>query len=168
MMSSMNRSSFLTLSSAIAFAVAGLAFAFPHALLSGKGVTPDPAPVVWVREVGALIFAAGVTTYLCRKAPDSLALRAVLTGNAVLHLTLFPIELIAFTHGVITKLEGVLPNSLLHIALATGFIVTASRVRDAPRELTSAPTPDRSPRTTIAGATNATQANSIQRRPEAR
>lgn len=125
----MNRTSFLTLASLVAFAVAVLALAFPAVLLAGKGVEPAPSVVVWVREVGVLIFAAGMTTFLARRSNDSPALRAVLIGNAVLHLGLLPIELLAFAQGVITRGSGVAPNSLIHVALAIGFIAFARGVR---------------------------------------
>jgi hypothetical protein len=125
----MTRPTFLAASSAVAIAVAIFALGFPHALLEGKGVEPNAATVVWVREVGALILASAVTIALLRKAPDSTALRAVLVGNALLHFTLFPIELAAFSQGVITELSGFLPNSVLHVVLCAGFAVHAWRVR---------------------------------------
>ncbi|MEZ5980546.1 MAG: hypothetical protein R3F34_20365 [Planctomycetota bacterium] len=124
----MNRTTFLTLSSLVAFAVAAFALAAPDALLSSKGVTHGPAATVWVREVGALIFASGVTTFLSRRSVDSHALRALLVGNAALHAVLFPIELSAFAGGVITKVGGVAPNSVLHVVLAVGFALLARRV----------------------------------------
>ena len=129
MVSYMSRQSFLTFSSVVAVGVAAFALGFPSGVLAGKGVEADRALVVWVREVGALILAAGVTTFLVRKAPDSIALRGVLIGNAVLHVGLLPIEVVAFSTGVITKLSGVAPNSLLHALLAAGFIVYTRRMR---------------------------------------
>ena len=77
----MKREFFLKSSSAIAVAVATLALALPDALLAGKGVEPNLSVQVWVREVGALIFATGAVTFLVRKSPDSLALRGVLLGS---------------------------------------------------------------------------------------
>ncbi|MFZ5890582.1 MAG: hypothetical protein ACOY0T_05885 [Myxococcota bacterium] len=124
----MTRQLFLGLSSVVALAVAAIALFLPHGLLIGKGVEPDALRVVWVREVGALILAVGVTTLLVRKAPDSVALRGVLIGNAVVHFALLPIEIAAFIQGAITKLEGIVPNSLLHVALGTGFVLYARRV----------------------------------------
>jgi hypothetical protein len=128
----MTRQAFLTFSSVVAFGVAIFALCFPGGLLAGKGVEPERALLVWVREVGALILAAGVTTFLSRKAPDGVALRSVLIGNAVLHLGLLPIELMAFSAGIITKLSGVAPNSLLHALLAVGFVTYARRIRVGP------------------------------------
>lgn len=129
MFPAMNRRTFLTLSSAVAFGVALFALGFPRGLLAGKGVQPDAAVIVWVREVGALILAAGITTFLVRKAPDSEALRGVLIGNAVLHCALLPIELVAYSGGVIPELAGVVPNSVLHSMLAVGFAWHAIRCK---------------------------------------
>lgn len=124
----MTRSGFLVVVSCVAFAVAVFALGFPDALLAAKGVQPSPEVLVWVREVGAQILAAGVTTFLARKAPDSVALRALLSGNAVLHFGLLPIELIAYAQGVIPTLSGIVPNSILHVVLATSFVVYARRI----------------------------------------
>jgi hypothetical protein len=118
----------MLLVSCVAFAVAVFALGFPDALLAAKGVQPNPELLVWVREVGALILAAGVTTFLARKSPDSVALRALFVGTALLHLGLLPIELIAYYQGVITQLGGVLPNSMLHIVLAVSFVGYARRM----------------------------------------
>ena len=60
----MSRRSFLTVASVIALAVSIFAVAFPATLLRSKGVEPTPCVVVWVREVGALICAAGTTKVL--------------------------------------------------------------------------------------------------------
>jgi hypothetical protein len=125
----MTRAWFLWVASAVALAVATFALCRPEALLSAKGVEPSRQLLVWVREVGALILATGVTTFLVRNAPDSVALRAVLIGNAVLHLGLLPIELVALSEAVIPKLGGVVPNSILHVVLAAGFGVHARRIR---------------------------------------
>jgi hypothetical protein len=124
----MTRRSFLTFSSLVAFAVAAFALIAPGGLLAGKGVEPSFPLLVWIREVGVMILAAGITTFLARKAPDSPALRAILIAGAVLHLGLLPIELVALSEGVITKTSGVVPNSLLHVLLAFGFIRFARRI----------------------------------------
>jgi hypothetical protein len=136
----MTRQSFLTFSSVVAVGVAVFALCFPSSLLAGKGVEPERALLVWVREVGALILASGVTTFLVRKAPDSVALRGVLIGNALLHVGLLPIEVLAFSAGVITKLSGVAPNSLLHALLAVGFVTYARSVRVSPPRCRAAAT----------------------------
>jgi uncharacterized membrane protein len=127
----LNRSLFLVLSSAVALAVGTFAFAFPHALLQSKGVAPpNDAAAIWVREVGVTIFALGVMLLLVRKHADSPTLRAFFFGNGIVHLGLLPIEIGAYRARVITQLSGIVPNSVLHVALALGFLVFAARMRE--------------------------------------
>lgn len=124
----MSRKTFLSLVAAVALAIGVFALFFPAALLASKGVAPSAAAEVWVREVGIAIAALGVAAFLMRGAPDSPALRAFLVGNLVLQLGLFPIELVAYREGIITKASGVVPNSILHLLLAMGFATFAIRI----------------------------------------
>ena len=125
----MSRTSFLTITGIIAFAVGCMALLLPALLLEGKGVAPGHAVMVWVREVGVLLVALGVTTFLVRNHPDSPTMRAFLTGNALLQIAIFPIELMAFATGTITELGGVLPISILRLVRAFGFVHYARAVR---------------------------------------
>ena len=85
--------------------------------------------MVWVREVGVLLVALGVMALLVRREPSSPALRAFLIGNSVVHLGLFPIEIVAYRSDVITLLSGIVPNSILHVVLASGFAYFAVTMR---------------------------------------
>ena len=126
----LNRSLFLTLSSAVALTVGSFAFAFPHALLESKSVAPPTeAAAVWVREVGITIFALGAMMFLVRKHAESPTLRAFFLGNAIVQLGLLPIEIDAYRRQVITQLSGIIPNSVLHLVLASGFLIFAARMR---------------------------------------
>ena len=128
----LRRSSFLTFASLVTLAVGLLAIAAPEALLAGKGVAPPlDAAAIWVRELGVNILALGLMLFLVRKQPPSPTLRAVLLGNAVVHLGLFPIELMAHQRGVITRLSGVVPNSILHVVFASAFLWYATRTLPA-------------------------------------
>lgn len=124
----MSRASFLTIASLIALLVGAFALLGPDSLLATKGVAPSAPAQIWVREVGVALIAIAVAAFLMRRAPDSPALRAFLIGNAVLQVGLFPIEIVAYAHGVITSLAGILPNSVLHLVLAAGFAYFAARV----------------------------------------
>jgi hypothetical protein len=118
----LSRCTFLTLSSTVALAIGLFALACPELLLTSKGVAlPNDAAAVWVRELGIVIVALGLVMFLVRRHADSPTLRAVLVGNAVVQLGLFPLELEAFHAGIITRLSGVVPNSVLHVVLAAGF-----------------------------------------------
>jgi len=124
------RSTFLTVASVVALAIGSLAVALPHVLLTGKGVAlPNLAAAVWVREVGVSIFAQGVILFLVRRHADSPTLRALFCGGALLQLGLLGVELAAYRAGVIPRLSGILPNSVLHVVLASGFLAYAARMR---------------------------------------
>ncbi len=113
----------------IAVGVGGAALLAPDAMLASKGITGNPAARVWMREVGALLLAVGVTSWLIRHHEDSPTMRAVLWGNALLQLGLLPIELFAYVQGTIPALAGIVPNSVLHVLLAIGFVTFARAVR---------------------------------------
>jgi hypothetical protein len=55
-------------------------------------------------------------------------MRAVLWGNSIVHGGLLPIEIIAWHAGVITRLDGIVPNSVVHLLAAVGFVFFARRV----------------------------------------
>ena len=52
-------------------------------------------------------------------------------GNALLQLLLLPVEVLAYSHGTITNVWGIVPNSILHVLLGLGFVVNAPAM--APR-----------------------------------
>lgn len=123
----MNRTLFLTLSSLVALAVGTVATVFPEQLLGSKGVEPTAAVVCWLRQVGVAILGIGMVAMLVRRHAPSPTMRAFLFGNAAHQLMLAPIEVLAYRDGTITKLSGIVPNTVLHLLLATGFLVFASR-----------------------------------------
>jgi hypothetical protein len=127
----MKRRTFLSLAAVIALGVGAFALLTPAALLASKGVAANAAADVWVREIGVALIAIGVTAWLLRNEPDSPALCSVLIGNAVLQLGLLPIEILAFQASVITRLDGIVPNSALHVLLAGGFIYYAAAMDTA-------------------------------------
>ncbi len=121
---------FLTLVAAIGLLVGVVAVGFPSVLLAGKGIVPTPEPMIWVREVGALILALSVIDFVVRAEPDTPTLRALLWGNALVHAGLFPVEILAWRAGVITRFGGIAPNSVLHLVLVFAFAFFARRTRD--------------------------------------
>ena len=133
----MQRRTFLTITSALGLVIGFVALSFPAFLLSGKGVAPEAATCVWVREVGVLILALSTIVLLVRGEPDTPAMRALLWGNAIVHIGLLPIEILAWRGGVITRLDGIVPNSALHVVFALGFAFFAQGV--GRREATTSP-----------------------------
>jgi hypothetical protein len=126
------RTLFLTLGATVALPIGALALAFPHALLESKGVAlPNAAAALWVRELGVAILALGVMMFSVRRHADSPTLRAFLFGNAIVQIGLLPLELIAYHERVITIVSGIVPNSVLHLVLASGFLSFASRMKQS-------------------------------------
>lgn len=133
-MAAMNRKTFLTIASVIALAVGTVAAVFPMAILESKGVTPGAPVIVWIRQVGVAILGVGIVSFLIRGHAPSATVRAFLLVNAAHQLMLAPIEVVAFHEGTITKLSGIVPNTVLHVLLATGFLYFASRERADSKE----------------------------------
>ena len=128
----MSRKTFLTIVSIIAVAIGSFALFAPAALLDSKGVVPSEAANVWCRELGIALVSIGVAAFQMRGHADSPTLRAFLVGNAVLQVGLFPIEILGFANGVITKVSCIVPNSVLHACLAAGFVYFAVRMKNPP------------------------------------
>lgn len=137
----MNRTSFMTVASLVALAVGTVATAFPQVLLASKGVDLSPPVIVWVRQVGVLLLAVGGMAFGMRRHPDSPTLRVFLLGNGVHQLMLAPIEVLAFRDGTITRLSGIVPNTVLHVLLATAFFGFGLRMLRAPVVTPGAPAP---------------------------
>ena len=125
----MNRKAFLTMSSLIALAVGLFALCAPELLLQSKGVDVNAGTTIWVREVGVMLIAVGITVFMVRNHADSSTLKAVLVGNVVVQLGLLVIEPLAYSAGIITKLAGMAPNTMIHVLLAFGFCYYASKIR---------------------------------------
>ena len=125
----MQRKTFLGVVGTIGLLIGLVALTQPAVILAGKGVTPIAAASVWMREVGVLIVALSVIALLVRRDPDSSSMRALLWGNALVHVGLFPIEIFAWHSGIVTRLDGIVPNSLFHVLVAAGFVFYARRVR---------------------------------------
>jgi hypothetical protein len=121
----MNLSWLLTITGAIAALVGVLAVARPRRFLESKGATINAATVIWMREVGVLIFAQGLTCFLLRNEVLSPAVRAFLVGAAVTQFGLLPIELAAYWRGSLTKLSGIVPNSVVHVVLGSALLYRA-------------------------------------------
>lgn len=121
----MKRSTFLGLSGVTAAAVGLMAMLSPATLLAGKGVVPTVATCLWLREVGVFLLALAFLNLMVRTHPDSATLRVILLCNALVHVGLFPLEPLALQAGTITKASGILPNSILHVVLATASVAFA-------------------------------------------
>lgn len=120
---------FVTAASLIALAVGVVSALFPSVILSSKGVDPSLAAECWVRQGGVALIGIGVTAWRLRAFATHAVARAFFIGNAVHQVLLAPIEVVAWLEGTITKVSGIVPNTLLHVVLAAGFSWLAWRLR---------------------------------------
>lgn len=130
----MKQKTFLSIASAIALGVGSCAVLLPAEVLASKGTVPSAAASVWMREVGVLLVCIGAVAWLVRKHADSSTLRVLMLGNLLIQLGLLTTEVLAYADGVITKLSGVAPNSVLHVLLASGFAYFWLRPGNSPSQ----------------------------------
>jgi hypothetical protein len=121
----LRRKHFLSFASVVALGVGSVALAAPQVLLASKGIVGNAAASVWMREVGVMLVAVGFIAWRIRAHPDSPTMHAFLWGNALLQFLLLPVEILAYEQGTITNFQGIVPNSILHLLLGFGFVVTA-------------------------------------------
>ncbi|MDH5233151.1 MAG: hypothetical protein OEZ58_22390 [Gammaproteobacteria bacterium] len=119
----MNRKIFLSLVSIVAISIGTFALLFPSILIIDvKMAIPSETANVMARTVGVLLIAFGVLNYLIRGQRDSQTFRSILIANLLLQLGLVPIDVFAYFSGVFLTLGSFLPNTILHLVLAGGFV----------------------------------------------
>lgn len=83
---------------------------------------PSGEAEAMARTVGTLLLSVGVLNFLVRHDPDSKTMKSVLTANLVLQLLILPVDPLAYLSGVYPIVDSFLPNTVLHIVLASGFV----------------------------------------------
>ena len=118
----MSRKLFLTIASVIAALVGSLSLLAPHVLLGPvKAAVANPAALVMARTVGVLLLAVALLGFLVRKHGDSPTMEAVLKANLALQIGILPIDPLAYMNGTFRTLGAFVPNTIVHVLLATGF-----------------------------------------------
>lgn len=126
----MSRKTFLTLVSFTAIAVGTFALLAPSVLIETvKVAAPSGSANVMARTTGILLVAMGLLDFLVRDHEDSPTMRAVLVANIVLQIGILPIDPLAYANGVFTGLGSFLPNTILHVVLASGFAYYLVKMR---------------------------------------
>jgi hypothetical protein len=126
----MNRKTFLTVTSIIVLCIGGFALTSPGVLIASvKYAAPSETANVMARTVGILLISVGVLNFLVRSHEDSASLRSILIANLVLQLGILPIDPSAYFNGVYRTLGSFAPNTLLHLALASGFIYYLAKMK---------------------------------------
>jgi hypothetical protein len=132
----MSRKVFLTLTGIIAMTIGVVVLTIPGPFIANvKMAAPSATANVMARTVGVLLLAVGTLNLLVRGHGDSPTMRSVLLFNLVLQLAILPIDPVAFFSGVYGTVGSFVPNTILHLVLASGFaryLITAStRARTA-------------------------------------
>ena len=118
----MKRKTFLTVASVIALAIGSFALSVPGVLIGTvKMAAPSEAANVMARTVGILLITVGLLNFLVRGDEDSPTLRSILVADLVLQLGILPIDPLAYANGVYGTAGSFVPNTIIHILLATGF-----------------------------------------------
>ena len=113
----------LLVAACVAAAVGCLALLAPASLLAAKGVASiDPAAIAMTRTVGVALLGVAGLDFACRDLAPSATLRRVLAANAGLQLMLLPLDPYAYAVGAFSGVGSFLPNTVLHMVLAAGFI----------------------------------------------
>jgi hypothetical protein len=126
----MSRAAFLTFTSVVALSVGLFALLAPSVLLGEvKHAAPSAAAEVMARTVGVLLVTVGALSFWVRRHAPSPTLRAVLGANLLLQLLILPIDPMAWHSGAFHTLGSFLPNTALHVLLASGFAYHLWRMR---------------------------------------
>lgn len=126
----MNRKVFLMLVSFVAFAIGFVTLFFPNEfVVIAKVAAPSETANVFVCTVGVLLISFSVLNFLVRNHENSKTLQSIFIANLILQLSLIPIDLMAYSAGTFTTLGSFVPNTILHIILASGFSYYLIRMR---------------------------------------
>jgi hypothetical protein len=129
----MSRKVFLTIASIIAMSIGAFVLFAPEVLLvQVKMAPPNASANVMARTVGILIFTFGVLAFLVRGDEDSPTLRSVLFANLILQLGILPIDPHAYATGAYQTLGSFVPNTILHVLLASGFAYYLVKMKPSP------------------------------------
>jgi len=118
----MSRKTFLTVVSVVALAIGAFALTAPAVLIESVKHAPASGQAnVMARTVGILLLTMGLLNFLVRDHEDSPTMRAVLMANLFLQVGIMPIDPLAYVNGIWFTYGSFVPNTVLHLLLASGF-----------------------------------------------
>ena len=80
-----------------------------------------------MRWLGASLVAIGAINLFARNDPGSEALRAVMTGNIVLHVIAWGLDFLDYLNGIVRP-SGIVTGSIVHLLLTVGFVYYLGRM----------------------------------------
>lgn len=125
----MQRKTFFTIVAFVASSIGCAALLIPAPFLSEvKAAAPSETANVMARTVGILLVFVGLLNFLVRDHEDCPTLRAVCIANLFLQIGIMPIDPLAYFNGVYKSLGAFVPNTVLHLLLASGFAFFLTRM----------------------------------------
>jgi hypothetical protein len=118
----MKRQTFLTIAAAVGALFALYMIAAPAKMMEGMGSEQSDTTNIVLQAMSIMLLSIAVMTFFARKDEGSIALRGIFIGSIVMHITLIPIDWIAYQKGIFTQISGIVPGTVIHIVFAIGFI----------------------------------------------
>jgi hypothetical protein len=116
----MNRSHFLLLAGILAAFFGITMLVSPQQMLANMAHDAPEGRLV-LQWMGVVLFSVGCINVVARKDPGSIALRAVMLGNIILHVLGFGIDVYHHSLGFV-QISGVIMGGVVHGVLAAGFV----------------------------------------------
>ena len=118
----MKRQTFFTIAASIGVLFSAYMILAPDKMMEGMGSQSSETTNIILQVMCVMLFSIAVMLFLARKDEGSIALRAIIIGNIVMHIASIPIDWIGYNKGIFTKISGLVPGTIIHIILAIGFI----------------------------------------------
>jgi uncharacterized membrane protein YhaH (DUF805 family) len=118
----MKRRHFLLLSAVIGGMMSIAMFIAPSAMLNETMLHANPMAEFLMRIIAALIFCVSLINVLARRDGWSDSMKAILTGNATMHLLLLLLDGYGYVNGFVGA-RSVVMSGILHGSLMAAFVV---------------------------------------------
>ncbi|MFN8352969.1 MAG: hypothetical protein U0Y10_00860 [Spirosomataceae bacterium] len=125
----MKRYTFLTISAVVGAFFAVYMLLAPNKMMESLGTSPSDSANVVLQATSVMLLSISAMTFLSRSDGGSLALRAILIGNIVMHVVALPIDWIAYEQGIFTQISGIIPGTVTHLVFAVGFVYFLAKLK---------------------------------------
>jgi hypothetical protein len=118
----MKRKHFLLLSAVIGGMMSISMFISPASMLNETMPNANPMAEFLMRVIAAVVFSVSLINLFARRDGWSDSMKAILTGNAIMHLTLLVLDVYGYVNGLVGT-RSVVMSVVLHGALMVAFMV---------------------------------------------
>jgi hypothetical protein len=123
----MKRNHFMLITAIIAW-IFGLTMMFaPDKMMDNLTVETNTAVAIVMQWVGVGIFSIGCMNFISRNDAGSLGLKAVMSGNIILHAAGLMFDLFDYSNGFM-KFSGLLMGIIVHVLLIIGFVYFLNKI----------------------------------------